>query len=40
MTTAQQVFEMAIALMDSMILAQWMCGQKTKQTVKRQKISY
>lgn len=29
-----------IALMDSMILAQWMCGQKTKQTVKRQKISY
>lgn len=29
-----------IALMDSMILAQWMCGQKTKATVKRQKISY
>ena len=29
-----------IALMDSMILAQWMCGQKTKSTVKRQKISY
>ena len=29
-----------IALMDSMILAQWMCGQKTKPTVKRQKISY
>ena len=29
-----------IALMDSMILAQWMCGQKTKKTVKRQKISY
>lgn len=28
-----------IALMDSMILAQWMCGTKTKQTVKRQKIS-
>lgn len=29
-----------IALMDSMILAQWICGQKTKPTVKRQKISY
>lgn len=29
-----------IALMDSMILAQWICGQKTKKTVKRQKISY
>ena len=29
-----------IALMDSMILAQWICGQKTKRTVKRQKISY
>ena len=29
-----------IALMDSMILAQWYCGQKTKATVKRQKISY
>lgn len=29
-----------IALMDSMILAQWICGQKTKATVTRQKISY
>lgn len=29
-----------IALMDSMILAQWICGQKTKKTVRRQKISY
>lgn len=29
-----------IALMDSMILAQWMCGQKTRQTVRRQKMSY
>lgn len=29
-----------IALMDSMILAQWMCGQKTKENVKRQKVSY
>ena len=29
-----------IALMDSMILAQWICGQKTKKTVTRQKISY
>ena len=29
-----------IALMDSMILAQWMCGQKTKPNVKRQQISY
>lgn len=29
-----------IALMDSMILAQWYCGQRTKATVKRQKISY
>lgn len=29
-----------IALMDSMILAQWYCGQKTRKTVKRQKISY
>lgn len=29
-----------IALMDSMILAQWICGQKTKKSVKRQKISY
>lgn len=29
-----------IALMDSMILAQWYCGQKTKKTVTRQKISY
>lgn len=29
-----------IALMDSMILAQWICGQKTKQNVVRQKISY
>ena len=29
-----------IALMDSMILAQWMCGQKTSKTVRRQKISY
>jgi phage terminase large subunit-like protein len=29
-----------IALMDSMILAQWVCGQKTKKTVTRQKISY
>lgn len=29
-----------IALMDSMILAQWICGQKTKKTIKRQKISY
>ncbi len=29
-----------IALMDSMILAQWMCGTKTKQNVVRQKFSY
>lgn len=29
-----------IALMDSMILAQWICGQKTKRTTTRQKISY
>ena len=29
-----------IALMDSMILAQWICGQRTKKTVTRQKISY
>ena len=29
-----------IALMDSMILAQWVCGQKTKKSAKRQKISY
>ena len=29
-----------IALMDSMILAQWICGQKTKAIVRRQKISY
>lgn len=29
-----------IALMDSIILAQWMCGQKTSKTVRRQKISY
>ena len=29
-----------IALMDSMILAQWICGQKTKRSAKRQKISY
>lgn len=29
-----------IALMDSMILAQWICGQKTKKSAKRQKISY
>ena len=29
-----------IALMDSMILAQWICGQKTKRSVTRQKISY
>ena len=29
-----------IALMDSMILAQWICAQKTKATVHRQKISY
>ena len=29
-----------IALMDSMILAQWICGQKTKENVTRQKISY
>ena len=29
-----------IALMDSMILAQWMCGTKTKPNVVRQKISY
>ena len=29
-----------IALMDSMILAQWICGQKTKKNVTRQKISY
>lgn len=29
-----------IALMDSMILAQWICGQKTKARVKRQKVSY
>ena len=40
MTTAQQIYEMAIALMDSMILAQWICGQKTKKNVTRQKISY
>lgn len=29
-----------IALMDSMILAQWICGQKTKKSTKRQKVSY
>ncbi len=29
-----------IALMDSMILAQWICGQKTKKTAKRQRSSY
>ena len=29
-----------IALMDSMILAQWICGQKTKKSVKRQRSSY
>ena len=29
-----------IALMDSMILAQWICGQKTKKSTTRQKISY
>ena len=29
-----------IALMESMILAQWICGQKTKRSAKRQKISY
>lgn len=29
-----------IALMDSMILAQWICGQKTKKSTKRQRISY
>lgn len=29
-----------IALMDSMILAQWICGQKTKRSTKRQKVSY
>lgn len=29
-----------IALMDSMILAQWICGQKTKRTAKRQRSSY
>ena len=28
-----------IALMDSMILAQWICGQKTRATIKRQKIA-
>ena len=28
-----------IALMDSMILAQWICGQKTRSTIKRQKIA-
>lgn len=29
-----------IALMDSMILAQWICGQKTKKSAKRQRSSY
>ena len=29
-----------IALMDSMILAQWVCGQKTKKSAKRQRSSY
>lgn len=29
-----------IALMDSMILAQWICGKKTKKAGKRQRISY
>ena len=29
-----------IALMDSVILAQWICGTKTKENVIRQKISY
>ena len=29
-----------IALMDSMILAQWICGQKTKKSAKRQRVSY
>lgn len=29
-----------IAIMDSMILAQWICGQKTKASTTRQKISY
>lgn len=29
-----------IAIMDSMILAQWICGEKTRRTVKRQRASY
>ena len=28
-----------IAIMDSMILAQWICGQKTRKAVKRQRSS-
>ena len=29
-----------ISLMDSMILAQWICGAKTKTVTKRQRVSY
>jgi phage terminase large subunit-like protein len=29
-----------IALMDSMVLAQWICGQMTKEKVTRQRVSY
>ena len=29
-----------IAIMDSMILAQWICGKKTKKSGKRQRVSY
>lgn len=29
-----------IAIMDSMILAQWICGEKTRHTERRQRISY
>ena len=29
-----------IALMDSIVLAQWICGQKTRKSAKRQRVSY